>query len=199
MKLIRIALPLFTAALLLVPTQAKAQKNAAKPGRYTDWHDIDQVTIVQPFQLSNYNRVVVQPLDTRSAPLPEAKDNSYADVKGALTSSTQPFAEGVREKLGGMQVQTGQSGGAKALVVRARILKSDPGSQAARYFAGFGAGAAKVGISGEIVDGGTNKVLAQFTQERRSGVGLFGGGYRELLHRSMKQIGGDVAGLIRAF
>ena len=59
-------------------------------------------------------------------------------------------------------------------------------------------GAAKVGVSGEIVDGGTGKVLARFTQERRSGFGLFGGGYRELLDRTLKQIGGDVAGLIRA-
>ena len=78
-------------------------------------------------------------------------------------------------------------------------MKSDPGSQAARYWGGFGAGAAKVGITGEIIDGRTNKVLVRFTQERRSGFGLFGGGYRELLARSMRQIGGDVAGLIKAF
>jgi hypothetical protein len=83
--------------------------------------------------------------------------------------------------------------------VRARITKSDPGSQAARYWGGFGAGAAKVGISGEIVDGASGKVLVRFTQERRSGFGLLGGGYRELLDRTMRQIGGDVAGLVRAF
>ena len=190
---------LFAVVAIAFPAQLHAQKGTARPGSYTDWNDVDQVTIVQPFQASTFNRVVVQPLDTRNAPLPEKSDNSYAEVKAALAGSTQAFVQGMREKLSGMQVQSGSGGGANALIVRARIIKSDPGSQAARYFAGFGAGAAKVGISGEILDGKTNKVLVRFTQERRSGVGFFGGGYRELLDRSLRQIGGDVAGLIRAF
>jgi len=185
-------------AMLLGAYPAEAQKGGAtKPGKYTDFHDVDEVTIVQPFQSKNYNRIVVQRLDTANAPLPDPKDNSYADVKAALVNSTTPFMEGVREKAG-IQVQAG-AGGPSTLVIRARITKSDPGSKAARYWASFGAGAAKVGVSGEIVDGGTGKVLARFSQERRSGFGLFGGGYRELLDRTLKQIGGDVAGLIRAF
>jgi hypothetical protein len=198
MKFFRLSLIALIATA--VPSQLHAQRGGApNPGTYTDWNDVDQVTIVQPFQRSAYQRVVVQPLDTRNAPLPEKNDNSYADVKAALGASTAAFVQGLRDKLPGMQVQSGSGGGANALIVRARITKSDPGSQAARYFAGFGAGAAKVGISGEIVDGKTNKVLVRFTQERRSGVGMFGGGYRELLERSLRQIGGDVAGLVRAF
>ena len=197
MKALRLLVIAVVAAAVL-PNAAHAQKGGAtKPGKYTDFHDIDEVTIVQPFQAKSYNRIVVQRLNTSNAPLPEASDNSYAEVKAALANSTTPFMEGVREKAG-MQVQPGAAG-PTSLVIRARITKSDPGSKAARYFASFGAGAAKVGITGEIVDGGTGKVLARFTQERRSGVGLFGGGYRELLDRSLKQIGGDVAGLIRAF
>ena len=195
MKALRLLGFLMMAAVL--PLQAHAQKGGAtKPGKYTDFHDINEVTIVQPFQAKNYNRIVVQRLNASAAPLPEPSDNSYAEVKAALANSTAPFMEGVREKAG-MQVQPGAAG-PNSLVIRARITKSDPGSKAARYWASFGAGAAKVGISGEIVDGGTGKVLARFTQERRSGVGLFGGGYRELLEHSLKQIGGDVAGLIRA-
>ena len=193
-------LSVFAVIALAFPLPLHAQKGAAvKPGAYKDWNDVDQVTIVQPFQRTAFSRVVVQPLDTRNAPLPEQSDNSYGEVKAALAGGTAAFTQGMRDKLSGMQVQNGEGGGANALVVRARITKSDPGSQAARYFAGFGAGAAKVGISGEIVDGRTNKVLVRFTQERRSGVGMFGGGYRELLERSLRQIGGDVAGLIRAF
>jgi hypothetical protein len=147
---------------------------------------------------ANYTRVAIQRIDTSNAPLPDKKDNSYDDVRAALAGSTEAFAQGLRAKLPGLQVQAG-SGGANTLVVRARITKSDPGSQAARYWGGFGAGAVKVGLSGEIVDGSTNKVLVRFQQERRSGVGLFGGGYRELLDRTLRQIGGDVAGMIRAF
>ena len=190
-------LSLVTIVALLATVSAHAQKaGGTKPGKYTDFHDVDEVTIVQPFQSKNYNRIIVQHLNTSGAPLPEASDNSYFEVKAALANSTTPFLEGVREKAG-IQVQPG-AGGPNSLIIRARITKSDPGSKAARYWASFGAGAAKVGITGEIVDGGTGKVLARFTQERRSGFGLFGGGYRELLDRTLKQIGGDVGGLIRA-
>lgn len=180
------------------PRLQAAKPASTNPGTYTDWHDVDQVTIVQPFQSNSYSRVIVRPLDTSGAALPPAKDNSFNDVKTALATSSEVFASGLREKLG-KDVQMGQGGGANALIVKAHIVKSDPGSQAARYFAGFGAGAAKVAISGEIIDGRTNKVLVRFTQERRSGVGMWGGGYRDLLHRSIKQIGGDVAGLVKAF
>ena len=192
----RLLLTLAAAALVAAPTAQAQKAGVTKPGKYTDFHDVDEVTIVQPFQARNYNRIIVQRLNTAGAPLPEPSDNSYAEVKAALANSTTPFLEGVREKAG-MQVQPG-SGGPNSLIIRGRITKSDPGSKAARYWASFGAGAAKVGITGEIVDGGTGKVLARFTQERRSGFGLFGGGYRELLDRTLKQIGGDVAGLIRA-
>ena len=200
MKAFRPLLLAVTASVLLVPSPADAQKaGAPKPGRYTDFHDLDEVTVMQPFQLRSYKRVVVQRLDTKNAPLPDANDNSYAEVKAALASSAEAFARGMQDKLGGTRVEAGRGGGAGTLVIRARVTKSDPGSKAARYFASFGAGAAKTGIAGEIVDGGTNKVLARFIQERRSGFGMFGGGYRELLDRNMRQIGGDVAGLLRAF
>ena len=196
MKLLTRSISIAVSAILLCATAHAQKTGGTKPGKYTDFHDVDEVTIVQPFQAKNYNRIVVQRLNTAGAPLPDASDNSYRDVKAALANSSMPFTEGVREKAG-MQVQPG-AGGPGSLIIRARITKSDPGSQAARYWASFGAGAAKVGISGEIVDGGTGKVLARFKQERRSGFGLFGGGYRELLDRTLKQIGGDVAGLIRA-
>lgn len=200
MKLKRFALHVVLFALVSLPLAVHAQKNGApKAGAYKDWHDVDEVTIVQPFQLANYRQVVVQPLNTQAAPLPEASDNSFKEVKAALGTSTEQFVTGLRAKLKSLPVQTGKTGGAKTLIVRAKIMKSDPGSQAARYFAGFGAGAAKVAVSGEIVDGGTNKVLVRFAQERRSGVGMFGGGYRDLLHRSIRQIGGDVAEMLRAF
>ncbi|HXU44771.1 MAG TPA: hypothetical protein VN783_04555, partial [Thermoanaerobaculia bacterium] len=64
---------------------------------------------------------------------------------------------------------------------------------------GFGAGAAKTGIEGELFDAETGKVLVRFTQERRSGVGDFGGDYEELFERNLLQIGGDVASLLGAF
>ena len=93
----------------------------------------------------------------------------------------------------------GPGGGRGTLIIRARMTKLDPGSRAARYWAGFGAGAVKIQLVGEIVDGNSKKVLVRFKQERRSGFGAFGGGYEELFTRTARQIGGDIAGLVNAF
>lgn len=151
-------------------------KAAATPGTYQDWNDIDEVTIVQPAQGAGYGDVRV---------------NAF-DVSGVKPPA---FEEGLRAKLAKNRAGSGRG----KLVVRARVTKADPGSQAARYFGGFGAGAVEVEITGEIVDAGTNKTLARFKQERRSGVGAFGGGYSELFARTARQIGGDVASLVSAF
>lgn len=50
-------------------------------------------------------------------------------------------------------------------------------------------GAVKVGITGDFVDARSRKVLIRFKQERRSGFGMFGGGYGELFIRTARQIG----------
>ena len=54
-------------------------------------------------------------------------------------------------------------------------------------------------LEGEIVDAQSGAVLARFTQERRSGVGIAGGDYQELLQRDLNAIGEDVAGILKAF
>ena len=128
--------------------------------------------------------------------LPEANDNTYRAVQSALRTMKPAFIDGVVRKA---KRKAGVSGSGRTLVIRARVTKVDPGSQAARYFVGFGAGAVKIGILGEIVDGSSGKVLVRFAQERRSGFGGFGGGYGALFARTARQLGGDVAGLINAF
>ena len=191
-------IPLLALVVILPSTGLLRAATPPQPGKYEDFHDVDQVTVLQTFQLANYHRILVAPLDTKGAALPAASDNSYAEVKAMLAHANDPFMAGLQEKIGrNIEVAKGRSG--NALLVRARITKSEPGSQAARYFGGFGAGAAQVAVAGEIVDGKTGKTLVRFQQERRSGVGAFGGGYRELLERSLHQIGGDVAQMLRAF
>ena len=55
------------------------------------------------------------------------------------------------------------------------FLQEHPGSRAARYWAGFGAGSAWVKINGEIVDAKTGNALLRFAQQRVGAMGLFGG------------------------
>lgn len=126
------------------------------------------------------------------APRPDA----LAAGKAATAPGTYRDWNG-RRKIGGNNPPA--SGKARTLVIRARVTKLDPGSRAARYWAAFGAGAVKIAMTGEIIDAASNKTLVRFKQERRSAVGMFGGGYQELFTRTAHQIGGDIATLINAF
>jgi hypothetical protein len=189
--------------LLLVAGQADAKKRSASiaPGTYTDWNgDLDQVEIVQTFHLADYSRLVVADFDTADTPLPERDDNTYEPVKEVLGDVVTPLMEGLREELSGLAVerQGGGVAGEGALVLRGRVTQMDPGSRAARYWAGFGAGAARVTLEGELVDAASGKVLFRFTQERRSGAGMGGGKYVKLMQRSLRAIGEDLgAGFMR--
>jgi hypothetical protein len=175
---------------------AAAAPAPTTPGTYRDWHSVDEVTIIRPFNAAAYNRIAVESFDSAGVQLPSTNDNTYRAVQSAIRMMKPAFIEGLAQKA---QRKTTANAPGKTLVVRARLAKVDPGSQAARYFVGFGAGAVKIAIVGEIIDGPSGKVLLRFAQERRSAFGAFGGGYGELFQRTARQIGGDIGELINAF
>ena len=180
---------------------AAAAKGATAPGTYRDWNgDIDEVTILQPFNAASYAAIAVESFDTAGVALPNPKDNTYPAVQAALRMIKPAFMSGLEENAR-RKIDASNPRGAKGrtLLVRARLIKVDPGSQAARYWVGFGAGAVKIAMAGEILDGTTKKTLVRFKQERRSAVGAFGGGYEALFTRTARQIGGDIADLVNAF
>ncbi|MEP7012262.1 MAG: DUF4410 domain-containing protein [Acidobacteriota bacterium] len=198
---------LITAALLLAtaPVSARTKKSPTEPGTYRDWKDeIDRVEILEPFRLADYDLVVVEPLDGSKTDLPDSDDNAFAPVNSALSHATSPYVAGLDERIG-QRIEVVEASrdeidpGKRKLILRGKVEKMDPGSQAARYWVGFGAGAAKTEISGELFDPESGKVLVKFDQERRSAVGEFGGDYEELMDRNLEQIGGDVAFLLAAF
>lgn len=202
---VRFALAVVVLALLL-PGAAFAAKKGKKappttPGTYTDWNDeIDQVEVVETFHLADYQKVLVEPFDTSSTPLPDKDDNSYVAAQTALAAVALPVVEGFNEALGGKPAaEVGTGGGAGTLVVRGKVLTMDPGSRAARYWGGFGAGSARTEVEGEVVDGTSGNVLLRFKQERRSGVGIAGGDYVKLMQRNLRTIGEDVGKALAAF
>ena len=188
-------------ALSLCDNTSAASKGSTVPGVYHDWNgDIDEVTIVQSFRLDTYNDIAVESFDVTKVTLPDPNENTYGAVRSALNTIKPAFLEGFLEKL--RRKTHGPSpvrGKGQTLVILAHLTKLDPGSQAARYWGSFGAGAVKIEMTGEIVDAPSRKILVRFKQERRSGFGLFGGGYGELFTRTARQIGGDIAGLLNAF
>jgi hypothetical protein len=201
--LLRLFLVLALLPLLALPADARKPKAASTaPGKYVDWKDeIDELEIVETFKLSDYSKVAVEAFDTEDVELPEKDDNTYGPVKAVLVDPAGPFAQGLANALeNGIDVSraSGKEGG-KVLIVRARVEEMGPGSRAARYWAGFGAGAARAKLVGEVVDSESGKVLLRFTQERRSGVGVAGGNYVELMNRNLVTIGEDVALILNAF
>lgn len=201
----RFALALAALLLFVAPLSARGRKSSTEPGTYRDWRDeIDQVEILETFRLADYDVLIVEPLDAKDTELPESDDNTYVPVKNVLQHATGPYVSGLGYKIGhrievvdAARDEPSEEG--RKLILRGRIVRMDPGSQAARYWAGFGAGAAKTEISGELFDPESGKVLVKFNQERRSGVGEFGGDYEELMDRNLDQIGGDVGFLLAAF
>jgi hypothetical protein len=190
--------------LLSTPGQeARAAHGTTAPGTYRDWDgDIDEVTILQPFNTANYKAIAVESFDTAAVPLPNPNDNTFPAVQTALRLLKPAFMAGLeqnaRRKIGATNLPGAKRNGG-TLIIRARVTKLDPGSRAARYWAGFGAGAVKIAMIGEIIDGASKKPLVRFKQERRSAAGPFGGGYDELFTRTARQIGEDIAGLVNAF
>jgi hypothetical protein len=181
-----------------------ASQPATAPGAYRDWAgEIDEVVIIQPFHADNYRDIAVESFDSTGVQLPDRNDNTYEAVRSALQAIKPAFMEGLQRKLRPRAASESKAdlarGKANALLIRARLTKVDPGSQAARYWAGFGAGAVKIAITGEIIDRASGRTLVTFKQERRSAFGAFGGGYGALFARTARQIGGDVAMLINAF
>lgn len=197
---------LLSLAVLLAAGAAHAGKKDAAPtapGTYEDWNgDLDRIEIVETFARGDYSRLVVGTFDTAETPLPETDDNSYEPVQQVLADVESPLVEGLREASPGMAVER-QSGEAPAaagtLLLRGRVLEMDPGSRAARYWASFGAGAARTKLEGELVDAASGRVLLRFTQERRSGVGVGGGSYVNLLQRNLRTIGEDLGNGLQRF
>jgi len=186
--------------LALLAEAGAASKGGITPGTYRDWNgDVDEVTILQGFRLDDYNDIAVESFDTSGVAMPNPKDNTYEAVRSAQGSIKSSFIEGFQQKLRKKPGVNGPRSQGKALVIRVRVTKLDPGSQAARYFASVGAGSVKIGLTGEVFDAASHKTLVRFVQERRSGVGLLGGAYSELFARTARQIGGDIAGLLNAF
>jgi hypothetical protein len=199
----RFAAVLLLAAVAAAPVaEARGKKTSStEPGKYKEWGpDIDEIEIVKSFKLADYLTIVVETLDTDETPLPEKDDNTYEPVKKVLASATEGFVQGLRGEVDAkVEIAEKAKKNSGTLIVRGTVENMDPGSKAARYWAGFGAGAARTRISGEIVDAKSGEVLVRFTQERRSGVGVMGGDYQELMQRNLNAVGKDIANLLKAF
>ncbi|HET7434411.1 MAG TPA: DUF4410 domain-containing protein [Thermoanaerobaculia bacterium] len=202
----RLAIALLILVSLTLPSFARGRKTVSKePGTYKEWGpDIDEIEIVKTFSTNDYEKIVVTPFNTASTPLPDEKEDSYKAIKAVLDDFTPEFTTALQKELkASAKVEEAKKAPkkGKVLVLRAKVESIDPGSRAARYWAGFGAGAAGTKISGEIADAATGAVLIRFTQARRSG-GTWkfaGGNDTTVMKDSIHALAQDVAHLLDTF
>jgi curli biogenesis system outer membrane secretion channel CsgG len=83
------------------------------------------------------------------------------------------------------------------LLVQGEITRLTEGSQALRYFVGFGAGAAKTQIETRVVDVSTGQVQLVTADRRAAGMGIFGGDGRQFVTESLDQITDGFVKLLR--
>ncbi|HEY3347347.1 MAG TPA: DUF4410 domain-containing protein [Nitrospirota bacterium] len=183
---------------------AQARHDGTAVGTYKEWNgDMDELEIIQTFNLADYSKVLVLPLDTSATPLPKADDNTFEPVKIVLKSATEIFKKGVTDGLAKTKVAVEQAEApvkdAGVIIVRGKVVEMEPGSQALRYWISFGAGQSRTTVEGEMVDAATDKVLAKFTHAKSSGIGAFGGDYQKLMTDDAHDVGEDVGKFIAAF
>lgn len=172
------------------------------PSIRNNWHNrIERVEFFENFSLDDYRELVFMPLDTSRTPLPP-KDNTFEPVREALERATTTVARGVEAKLTTIPVTVATSTvtpSGKAIILRGEVTEMNPGSQAARYWVGLGAGSAGTRINVEVIDAPSGRTLLRLKDGAVAPGGAFGGGYRELLDRNMKQLGQDIGVLLSGF
>lgn len=189
------------AALLLFTGCATTSVPSAPPVKYpstaVDWNGVDRVEFVKEFALASYRHLQVVPADTSSAELPPEDDNSYAPTITVLAGADQLLRYRIdRELLGRLKVSPDEAEGALKLVCR--ITEINPGSRAARYWVGFGAGSAWVRIEGDLIDTASGETLLRFDQRRIAATGAFGGNYEKMLNSCIEGIGDDIGRILDA-
>ena len=133
-------------SLFLCGCATTAVRPTHYPSSAKDWNGIDSVEFLQEFRLADYARLVVEPLDTTATALPPKGENTYEPVVTVLKRADSVLLTEIAGKMKGtLEVSDKKPEAAsleKTLILRGKIADIHPGSQAARYWAGFGAGSA---------------------------------------------------------
>ncbi len=179
---------------------ATTNKPAAKidyPSKARGWNGVDEVEFAQPFKLADYSRLVVAAVETNKCTLPPKEENTHAPAVAVLGQVDAivyaEVARGLTNKLQVVAQKVDAVGETNALLLKIKVAEFNPGSVAARFWVGFGAGSGWVRMDGELVDMKTQKTLLKFDQRRISSMRL---DYQGMLAACTREIAGDVARLI---
>ena len=203
-RLAQALVALCSLALFATATTGHGKQPPTAPGKYTEWDgSIDELEIVQPFQLRGFRRILVLPIDISGVEMPT--DNSRRPLEKVLADCTAYMAEQLdnempnRLKIKGTATpaDTDLRRNAGAIILRSRFTEMNPGSAAARTFSRGFAGATHITMKGEFIDGGTGQVLLRFSLHNyHSKAGLISR-YMSALEENMDQIAESLGDLLK--
>lgn len=218
---------MFAAFLCFIAFVAHAS-DKPEIGKFEDWNDVSSVEVMEVFRVGEFSRLIVEPVDTSATPVPPPTENTFEPVKAALSGFNSRFVAALKSELSPFEVATvdafpanplptpsietmqqsvsldntqPQKGVAtRHLILKLRVLEMDPGSLAARYWAGaFGAGKAGISVTGQLVESATGKSLVKFRHQVAGKGGVFGFGYDKLLKTLTEEVAENISELIKAF
>jgi hypothetical protein len=161
--------------------------------------DAGLIGVVPGFSPSAYRVIVVEAFTVDTREIKDEEDARLAKDMAAYLHAQlvrRLQAASVFSRVVDGSVATTAPAGERALRLSGEITRLTEGSQALRYFVGFGAGAAKAQIETRFVDAGSRKTVLITADRRAAGMGIFGGDGRQFLTESMDQMADGLVKLL---
>ena len=152
------------------------------------------------FSPKAYTVIILTPLKVAPS---EMKDDEDARLAKDMTAYFQAQlakrlqAAGIFAKVIDATASAEVPSDEKGLRLEGEITKLTEGSQALRYFVGFGAGAAKAQIETRLLDVQSRRIELITADRRAAGMGIFGGDGRQFVTESMDQMAEGYVKMLR--
>jgi len=162
--------------------------------------DANLVGIAQGFTPKAYTVLLVEPFRVDTTQIKDEEDSRLAkDMSAYLHAQLlkRLQAAAIFSRVVDGAVARVPPAGEKVLRLQGEIPRLTEGSQALRYFVGFGAGAAKAQLETRFVDAASGQVQMITVDRRAAGMGIFGGDSRQFVTESMDQMAEGLVKFLR--
>jgi hypothetical protein len=155
--------------------------------------DAGRVGVAAGFDLKGYRVVLVERFPVATSEIEDEGDQRFADKMAAFYQ--QELLRRLRESKLFSQVEPLPGSGplaGKTLVLRGSITRLGRGSQAMRYFVGFGAGSTRAQAEMHFVDVDSRRIVLVTADRRLGSAGWFGGDDEDFLEESFDDMARDL-------
>ncbi len=162
--------------------------------------DAGMVGMRPGFGAKAYSAIVLTPFKVNSRVEQDEEDARLAKDMSAYFQAQlvrKLKAAGIFANVIDANATTQKLGNEKVLRLEGDLTEITQGSRAARYFIGFGAGAAKAQIETRLLDAQSGRTELITADRRAAGMGIFGGDGRQFVTESMDQMADGYVRLLK--